>query len=284
MSDQNDLDKLGRLSNYLEADEPNDPFLKERLYNRIVRNMENGKLNDSKRTKDGKITMNKRKWRSGIAAGVVALGLIGGFSATTYAQEMFQTIFAQFHIGNMKITQYEGAVPVQQNEGAGTGVETSSSNAGNPVREASKPVTLSLQEARNALGLNFPAPGWLSGYEYVNTVIQGSSMAELQYRKGEQSLNMLVSKGGENGISTADEVKKQTIGGTTVFFANGIVIWEDRGFTVELYAQEDFDADTLGKIVSGMQTGDPVAPLTEEGKDKLKNLQQTQRAAPAPAE
>jgi len=43
-------------------------------------------------------------------------------------------------------------------------------------------------------------------------------MAEVQFEKGEKTINFLISQGGENGISTTDEVKKeaQTLGLLTV--------------------------------------------------------------------
>lgn len=143
---------------------------------------------------------------------------------------------------------------------------------------------LTLQEARAILGLNFPAPSWLADYQYVNTVIHGDSMAEVQFAQGEKTVNFLISKGGENGIGTTEEVKTEVIKGTTVYFANGIVIWEKNGFTVELYAQEDFDTATLEKIIGGFTVG---APLSQEEIDKAKEKRQntapTEGAGPAPA-
>lgn len=52
-------------------------------------------------------------------------------------------------------------------------------------------------------------------------------MVEVQYAQDEKTVKFLISKGGENGIETTGEVKKEIIKGTTVYFANGIVIWED---------------------------------------------------------
>ncbi|MHB8063725.1 MAG: hypothetical protein ACYDG2_14010 [Ruminiclostridium sp.] len=66
----------------------------------------------------------------------------------------------------------------------------------------------------------------------------------------------MISKG-ENGISTTGEVKKETIAGKTVYFANGIVLWGQDGLTYELYQMggQDFDLNILGKIISTMSTG-----------------------------
>ncbi|WP_339219227.1 hypothetical protein [Paenibacillus sp. FSL W7-1332] len=35
-------------------------------------------------------------------------------------------------------------------------------------------------------------------------------MAEVQFNKGEETVNFLISKGGENGIGTTGEVKKRS--------------------------------------------------------------------------
>lgn len=140
---------------------------------------------------------------------------------------------------------------------------------------------MSLDEARAALGMNFPAPDWMGDYEFVNCVLQGTSMVEVQYNSGENAVNFLVSKGGDNGISTTEEVKTEVINGTKVYYANGIVIWEEDGYTVELYSQVDFDQATLGKIIDSFNIGAPVQPL-EQGQVK-ENLQKNGAAVAAPA-
>jgi len=154
----------------------------------------------------------------------------------------------------MQIVQYDKEETVSADNSASEQAATDAS------REIQMPVrpNLTVEEARAALGLNFPAPSWLADYKYVNTVIQGNNMAEVQFEKGEKSINFLISKGGENGIGTTDEVKKEVIKGTTVYFANGIAIWENNGFTVELYAQDDFDTATLGKIIESFKVGAPL--------------------------
>ncbi|WP_028550223.1 hypothetical protein [Paenibacillus sp. UNC451MF] len=82
------------------------------------------------------------------------------------------------------------------------------------------------------MGVDFPVPTWLSDhYPTINFVPQGDHMVEVQYQKDGEFISLLISKGGSNGISTQDEVKRETIGGKTVYFANGIAIWEQNGFT-----------------------------------------------------
>jgi hypothetical protein len=79
-------------------------------------------------------------------------------------------------------------------------------------------------------------------------------------------------------------VKKEVIKGTTVYFANGIVIWENNGFTVELYAQDDFDAATLGKIIESFKVGAPLKmEEIEKAKEKMQNTPPTEGAGPAPS-
>jgi hypothetical protein len=78
----------------------------------------------------------------------------------------------------------------------------------------------------------------------------------VQYAKEGDVISLLISKGGENGIGTKDEVRTESIAGTTIYFANGIVIWEYDGFTYELYqtAEDGFDSATLGRIIGSMST------------------------------
>lgn len=130
-----------------------------------------------------------------------------------------------------------------------------------------------------ATGMNFPAPSWIADYEYVNTVIHGKTMVEVQYSHGEKTADFLISQGGENGIGTTDPVKTEVIEGAKVYFANGIVIWEHEGFTVELYTRDDFDTATLGKIIKGFAVGAP--PTQEEidmAKSKGDSMTQTEKA------
>ncbi|MCG5252198.1 hypothetical protein P4U99_19675 [Brevibacillus agri] len=110
---------------------------------------------------------------------------------------------------------------------------------------------------------------------------RGESMAEAQYAAGEKSVNFLISQGGENGIGTTEEVKTEVLAGTKVYFANGIVIWEQNGYTIEMYAREDFDSATLGKVIEGFAVG---APLTqaevEQAKEKYRSAVPAEGALP----
>lgn len=114
---------------------------------------------------------------------------------------------------------------------------------------------------------------------------RGESMAVAQYAAGEKSVNFLISQGGENGIGTTEEVKTEVLAGTKVYFANGIVIWEQNGYTIEMYAREDFDSATLGKVIEGFTVG---APLTqaevEQAKEKYRSAVPAEGAGPVPAE
>lgn len=198
-----------------------------------------------------------------IGSAVICLG--GAFSATSYAQDMFQSIMAKFEVGNLEITQYDKEIP-----SAGQSISEEGKGGENVAIELPVAAKLTLDEARAELGMNFPAPTWMADYEFVNVVLQGTSMAEVQYNSGDKAVNFLISKGGDNGISTTEEVKTEVINGTKVYFANGIVIWEKDGFTVELYAQEDFDQATLGKIIDSFSIGAPVKSLgTEQVKENL---------------
>ncbi len=156
----------------------------------------------------------------------------------------------RFQVGNLEILRLD-----KEPEPPEVNAITIQDSEGRPKEMPERP-NLTIQEARLTLGLNFPAPTWLTDYEYVNTVIHGENMAEVQYKQGLKTVNLLISQGGENGIDTTGEVKTEVIAGRTVYFANGIVIWEEQGFTVELYSQDDFDSATLEKIISGFTVGE----------------------------
>ncbi|USG65832.1 hypothetical protein NDK47_00160 [Brevibacillus ruminantium] len=279
MSEKHDPKAYKDVVDLLENTETDNTLAKERIYKRLVNKIETGNIQPQHTKKDG-ITMMKRKWKTAAAA-VAAVVLIGGaLSTTSYAQEMIQSILARFQVGNMEIVQYDKELPVPganasagQDRGAESGV----------VELPASP-KLTLQEARSAIGMNFPAPSWVADFEYVNTVIHGKTMVEAQYKQGEKTVNFLISQGGENGIGTTGPVKTEVIDGTKVYFANGIVIWEEKGFTVEMYARDDFDTVTLGKIINSFAVGEP---LTQEEIDKAKanwdSTVQTEKAGPAPA-
>ncbi|MGF9817288.1 RNA polymerase sigma factor [Brevibacillus agri] len=107
----------------------------------------------------------------------------------------------------------------------------------------------------------------------------------MKYAAGEKSVNFLISQGGENGIGTTEEVKTEVLAGTKVYFANGIVIWEQNGYTIEMNAREDFDSATLGKVIEGFTVG---AALTqaevEQAKEKYRSAVPAEGAGPVPAE
>jgi hypothetical protein len=279
MNNKYDPSEFSTTIELLEKMDPGTPSSKERIYNRLASKLENKGQNYNIEIKDG-ISM-KKSWRAKAVTATVVLCLGGAFSATSYAQDMLQSVLARFEVGNMKITQYDKEIPpAAYSPGPDEGKEASRSG----VVELPEAAKLTVDEARAALGLNFPAPGWMGEYEYVNTVLHGSSMAEVQYKAGDKTVNFLISKGGENGISTTDEVKTEVIGGTKVYYANGIVLWEADGFTVELYAREDFDSAKLGKIMGSFAAGAPVKELSKEQVEKnLEKYQETRRAAPAPA-
>ncbi len=259
----------------LEAFDPGSPLIKERIYNRLIDKMDKRTMEPQIQNKDG-ISMKQAKWRKGLIASSLVLCLGGAFSTTSYAHDLFQSIAAKFQVGNMTITKYEGELPASYSSPSAEAEEES----GRPI-EVQEPASLSVDEARAAIGLNFPAPTWMEGYEYVNSVLHGTTMAEVQYASGDQSVNLLISTGGENEILTTDEVTTELIDGVNVYKANGIVMWESHGFTVELYAQEDFDNVTLGKIIDSFSVGAPVKPLTED--EASKNVQEHSGATAAPA-
>lgn len=184
-------------------------------------------------------------------------------------------------MGNLEITQYDKEIPP-----ASTSFTPSEDGKSERDGVIELPVStkLTIDEARSALGMNFPAPDWVADYKFENSVLQGTSMVELQYNSGDKAVNFLISKGGENGIETTEDVKTEVINGTTVYFANGIVIWEEKGFTVELYSQTDFDKATLGKIIDSFSVGAPVEPLEADVVKKNVEKSRSGAAAQAPGE
>ncbi|NQX68552.1 DUF4367 domain-containing protein [Paenibacillus alba] len=223
---------------------------KERIFNRLKYKMETGKIQLFDLQKDG-ISMKKNSWKS-IAVAAAALVCVGGvFSTTSYAQDMIHTIMARFQVGNMEITQYDKELPVSK---VGDPSPESAKETERIEREA--PPAMTLDKAREVMGIDFPAPTWLSDtYTFMNVVSQGKSMVEVQYEEKDKNLiSLLISKGANNGISTTDEVKTETIKGTKVYYANGIVIWEYKGFTYELYSGIDFDVEAMSKIIGSLST------------------------------
>ena len=279
MKDEQERSDFRDLTRLLEKVELDDKASKDKIYNRLKFKIEAGTIRPDYTKKD-EIIMKKNRWKSITVSAVAVICLTGAFSTTSFAQGMLESILARFQVGNLQIVQYDKEPSVPAKDAAS---EQANEDTTRAVELQARP-DLTVQEARSALGINFPAPTWLADYKYVNTVIHGKSMAEVQFAQGEKTVNFLISKGGENGIGTTEEVKSEVIQGTKVYFANGIVIWEDNGFTIELYAQEDFDTATLGKIIDGFAVG---APLTqaeiEKAKEKLQNTAPTEGPGPAPA-
>lgn len=239
-----DLKPFREVTDLLNDVEIDDAFKKEQMFNRLKFKMETGAIQTNYTKKDD-IYMRKNKLKS-VAVTALAVVCVGGvFSTTSYAHEMLDSILARFQVGNMQITQYK-ELP---------NVEVKSTDVQQRVQRET-PKNMTVKEARIAMGVDFPTPTWMSDYKFVNCVAQGDHMVEVQYQKDGDFISLLISKGVENGISTQDEVKKETIEGTTVYFANGIVIWEHAGFTYEMYqmAKEDFDTQALGKIISSLST------------------------------
>jgi hypothetical protein len=280
MNKKNNLTEFSKTIELLENAEQGSDTSKAKIYYRLINKLDHGAIKPQSTDKDG-ITMKKSSWRTAVVIGSVAICLGGVFSTTTYAQDMFQSILAKFKVGNLEITQYDKEIP------SASLSSTPSENA-ESVRsgdtEMPAPTKLTIDEARSALGMNFPAPGWVADYKFENSVLQGSSMVELQYNSGDKSVNFLISKGGENGIGTTEEVKTEVINGTTVYFANGIVIWEEKGFTVEMYSKIDFDKATLGKIIDSFSVGAPVEPVKADVVKRNLEKSRSGAAGPAPAE
>ncbi|BAH45576.1 hypothetical protein BBR47_45990 [Brevibacillus brevis NBRC 100599] len=237
MKSKHNLDDFRELTDLLTDLELDDATPKVNIYNRLKFKLESGNI--QLHEKDG-IYMKMNKWKAATVSAVAVVCLLGAFSTTSFAQGMLQTILARFQVGNMEITQYDKELPATQSN-------TQGSNT--PIELKEHP-QMTLEEARAASKMDFPAPTWMpEHYSNYNTLIQAEGMVEVQYEKEEEFISFLISKGGENGINTTEGVKIETIGGKKVYFANGIVIWEHEGFTVELYHQKDLDTTTLGNII-----------------------------------
>ncbi|MBW5469598.1 hypothetical protein GPJ61_17210 [Brevibacillus formosus] len=246
MKSKHDLDDFRELTDLLTDLELDDATPKANIYNRLKFKLESGNIQLHESKKDG-IYMKTNKWKAATISAVAVVCLLGAFSTTSFAQEMFQTILARFQVGNMEITQYDKEQPATQSNSQVIEI---------PV-EPKAPPQMTLEEARAASKMDFPAPTWLSEhYSYKNTVVYGESSVEIQYKKGKEFISLVISTGGENGISTTEGVKIETIGGKKVYFANGIVIWEHEGFTFELYqmAEKSFDVATIGNIIESLST------------------------------
>lgn len=246
MKSKHDLDDFRELTDLLTNLELDDATPKASIYNRLKFKLEAGNIQPHDSKKDG-ISMKMNKWKAVSVSAFAVVCLLGAFSTTSFAQGMLQTILARFQVGNMEITQYDKELPATQSNTQEIEI---------PIEQKAPP-QMTLEEARAASKMDFPAPTWLSEhYSYVNTVVQGEHMVEVQYKKEKEFISLLISNSGENGIRTTEGVKIETIGGKKVYFANGIVIWEHEGFTYELYqmAEKSFDAATIGNIIESLST------------------------------
>lgn len=285
MNNERDMRQFGALTDLLSKAAPDGEAEKERIYRHLLRKLEKGTL-ESKYTIKDDLSMRTKKWKTVAATAAALVCLTGVFATTSYAQEMVQSILARFQVGNLQITQYDRELPrtanltteqaeraerSEQAERAGKAGQAESGvraeeqaqvgPAPVPPEQAGRvqgtaPAKMTLDEARSAWGVDFPAPTWMAEYEFVNCVRHGGRMVEVQYKNGDEVISLLISQGGENGIGTTEEVKTETIGGSTVYFANGIVIWEHDGFTFELYqmAENNFDAAAIGNIIASLST------------------------------
>lgn len=263
MNKKQDLREFRKVTDLLRATEVDGSEHKDRIYKRLKFKLEAGTIQkiDTKQEEDG-ILMRKHKWKSITVSAVAVIILCGAFSTTSFAQGMIQSILARFQVGNMEITQYDRELPVvkenssvdNKREEATVGPAPVSPDSPEKTQRGVAPKKMTVKEAREALGIDFPTPGWMSDYQYVNSVIQGEQMVEVQYAKGDEIISLLISTGSKNGISTTDQVKIETISGHKVYFANGIVIWEHEGFTYEMYqmAEKDFDNEAIGKIIDSL--------------------------------
>lgn len=247
MRNKHNISQFKELCGLLENIEVNDELHKDRIFNQIKFKMETGTL-QKKYIEKGEFYM-KRNVKKTIAIAAALVCLISVFSVTSYGQGIIKSIVGLFHVGNITITQYDKELPDASN--------IKSTDDGE--RRTGVPESATIEEARDAMGIDFAVPAWLpEGYRYSNSVIHSKNGVELQYTKDKNLISLLISKG-ENGISTTGDVRKKALGGTTVYFANGIVLWEGQdGLTYEMYqmTDKDFDLDTLEKII-GTMTADP---------------------------
>jgi hypothetical protein len=250
MKNRHDINRFSEVTDLLANTEIPDNGSKEKIFNRLTFKMNSGTIQADYTQKDV-ISMKAKKWKSIAVAAAAIVCFCGALSTTSYAQDMLQSILARFQVGNLEITQYDKELPAAENSRAQVKEQPAPSERA--PRTAPQPMTL--DEARRATGMDFPAPAWLAeNYKYVNSVAQGKQAVEVQYEKEGEFISLLISKGGENGIQTTDEVRTVTIGGIPVYFANGIVIWAYEGFTYELYqmAETNFSADAVGQIIASL--------------------------------
>jgi hypothetical protein len=242
MSKKHDMNEFKEVCDLLINAEVNDAIYKEKIYHQVKSKIATRSIQNNYRKRD-EMHMKKNFMKSIAMATIGVVCLLGGLSTTAYGQEVIGLILARFQVGGIEITQYDKELPeIKSNDKSNTSIIRGSS-----------PKRTTIEEARTVMKKDFPVPIWLpDGYVYLSSVLHSENGVELQYSKSEGNISLLISKG-ENGISTTGEVKEEIIGGKTVYFANGIVLWEEDGLNYELYHMgEDLDLDTLRKIINTM--------------------------------
>lgn len=246
MEKKPNIDEFGKVCRLLVNADVNDDMHQDRIYNRVRYKMQTGTIPKNNKKEDG-IHMKRKIEKSIAIVAATFVCIIGVFSTTAFGQGIIQSIVENFKVGGMTITQYDKELPK---------IESSVKGDSNAVRDNTEQI-VTIKEARAIMEINFEVPAWLpDGYKYQKCRLQGDKAVELVFSKDENLVSLLISKG-ENGISTTGEVKKETVADETVYFANGIVLWEQDGLTYELYQMggQDFDLTILGKIISAMTTG-----------------------------
>ena len=245
MSEKYDLKEFDEVCSLLANAEVDADRHKEKIYNRARLGIETGINENYNQRKDDRYM--RKNYRKAVAAVIASVCLIGGFSTTAYAQGIFQAVLARFQVGGIEIVQQDRELP-----------EVSPNKDNNKTTRENTRKSATLAEAREAMKVDFKLPVWLpEGFAYSNSVIHTDKAVEIQYTKDSELISLLISKG-ENGISTAGEVKKETIAGKTVYFVNGIILWEQDGLNYELYymGQQDLDNTTLEKLLNTMASGE----------------------------
>lgn len=239
-----DINQYGELGNQLRNITVDENLYKEKIYRHIKYKLESGTLLNT--MKEREKSVKKNHIRKTVLASMIALVcLVGGFSATAYGQEIIQSILAQFHVGKITITQYDKSVP------------KSGTSSKNGARQIDTSKNSTIKDSRMVIKVNFEVPAWLpEGYQYTKCVLHSEKCVELVFAKGNDLFSLLITSS-SNGIDTSDKVDRQVIAGKDVYFANGIVLWEQDHLNYELYQMggKDFDHNTLEEIMKSMTTG-----------------------------
>ena|GEM_PF-6798341 len=211
-----------------------------RVQNRIISQIASGQIEPENKGKQKKIYKMSRRF----AAAVLIACALGLFSMTAFAQGIIHTVLAYFEIGNFEIVQYD-VLPDYD--------AAPSDSAGRSPDNSAKSV--SLEEAYKAMGKEFALPTRLpKGFQYVGCLSYGDTMVSVQYRSDDDQLGFLITnyhKGDPNGIETTEEIETKEIGGTTVYFVNGIVIWNVGDLRYELY-WANYDMASIREIITSL--------------------------------